>query len=209
MLSNSKPRYGNVANQNGFGKVPAVACAGLTLFLFILYRALSGVPLCRYPDLNVATWNIAAINNNPFEYWITHDDDAYNKLMEDVQNFIEAPGTADVQVKDVFTNDMFNQLVLQMTKAGYDPTHISQTKQIWEDSFQYRKIVSEVLKDGELGKKRLMSMPDRVTNTIDAIEPTHTVYRPTVMNCYDNIFPEPQGHDYTGFFLLFVFVFFS
>ena len=26
----------------------------------------------------MATWNIAAINNNPFEYWITHDDADYN-----------------------------------------------------------------------------------------------------------------------------------
>ena len=29
--------------------------------------------------LRVATWNIAAINNNPFEYWITHDDADYNR----------------------------------------------------------------------------------------------------------------------------------
>ena len=42
--------------------------------------------------LKTATWNIAAVNNNPFEYWITHEDDAYNKLMEDVQSFIDQPG---------------------------------------------------------------------------------------------------------------------
>jgi len=40
----------------------------------------------------VATWNIAAINNNPFEYWITHDDADYNALMEGVQSFIDQPG---------------------------------------------------------------------------------------------------------------------
>jgi len=34
---------------------------------------------------------MAAINNNPFEYWITHDDKAYNKLMEDVSAFINDP----------------------------------------------------------------------------------------------------------------------
>ena len=34
--------------------------------------------------LSTLTWNVAAINNNPFEYWITHNA-AYNKLMEDVQ----------------------------------------------------------------------------------------------------------------------------
>lgn len=25
-------------------------------------------------SLSIATWNIAAINNNPFEYWITYDE---------------------------------------------------------------------------------------------------------------------------------------
>ena len=37
-----------------------------------------GVP--EKSTLRVATWNIAAINNNPFEYWITHDDADYNRL---------------------------------------------------------------------------------------------------------------------------------
>jgi hypothetical protein len=32
-------------------------------------------------NLRVATWNVAAVNNNPFEYYITHDDPAYNALM--------------------------------------------------------------------------------------------------------------------------------
>ena len=54
-------------------------------------------------ELRVATWNIAAINNNPFEYWITHDDPDYNKLMVDVEEFISAPGAKDVQVDAVFT----------------------------------------------------------------------------------------------------------
>ena len=53
--------------------------------------------------LRVATWNIAAINNNPFEYWITHDDADYNALMEGVQSFIDQPGERDVPVSQVFT----------------------------------------------------------------------------------------------------------
>ena len=36
-------------------------------------------------DITAATWNLAAVNNNPFEYWITHDDPAYVKLMKDVE----------------------------------------------------------------------------------------------------------------------------
>lgn len=29
--------------------------------------------------LNIVTWNIAAVNNNPFEYWVTHHDPGYNR----------------------------------------------------------------------------------------------------------------------------------
>merc|ERR1719265_2823272 len=42
--------------------------------------------------LSVTTWNISAVNTNPFEYWITHDDPFYEKLMADVEGFIDAPG---------------------------------------------------------------------------------------------------------------------
>lgn len=30
-------------------------------------------------NLNIVTWNIAAVNNNPFEYWVTHHDPGYNR----------------------------------------------------------------------------------------------------------------------------------
>ena len=49
-------------------------------------------PVAVPQGLVCSTWNLAAINNNPFEYWITHDDEAYNKLMDDVQTFIDEPG---------------------------------------------------------------------------------------------------------------------
>ena len=35
-------------------------------------------------QLSVATWNLAAINNNPFEYWISHSDESYKELMDQV-----------------------------------------------------------------------------------------------------------------------------
>ena len=30
-------------------------------------------------DVSAVTWNMAAINNNPFEYWITNDDPNYGE----------------------------------------------------------------------------------------------------------------------------------
>jgi hypothetical protein len=50
---------------------------------------------------SVASWNIAAVNNNPFEYWVTHDSPSYNSLMEGVQGFLDAPGDNDLPISQV------------------------------------------------------------------------------------------------------------
>ena len=39
-------------------------------------------------QMMVASWNIAAINNNPFEYWVTHDDPGYQQLMQDIERTV-------------------------------------------------------------------------------------------------------------------------
>eukprot|EP00038_Savillea_parva_P010642 m.191668 g.191668 ORF g.191668 m.191668 type:complete len:578 (-) comp18421_c0_seq1:153-1886(-) len=134
-------------------------------------------------DLTVASWNIAAINNNPFEYWITHNDAAYNKLMEDVQDFIASPGNKDVPVHTVFSDTMFAELAARMKKLGWDDKGgVAATEALWQKDFRNRKIIAEFMKDGTLGDKRLASMPDRTTNTI--LTADGPVYRPTVINCY-------------------------
>ena len=51
--------------------------------------------------------------------------------------------------------------------------------------FAGRKIISGFMKDKELGEKRLASMPDRVTNTINTLGEAGKVHRPTVISCYD------------------------
>lgn len=152
-------------------------------------------------NLRAATWNMAAINNNPFgeclpalcraahpmtcdllEYWITAEDASYNALMKDVSNFITTPGAADVPVQQVFTQQMFDELVGEMKKAGW--TGLDQVEKQWHASYKDRKVVSEFIKDDVIGKKRLASMPDRITNTINAADGT-VVLRPTVINCYE------------------------
>ena len=134
------------------------------------------------PDtLSCVTWNIAAVNNNPFEYWMTHPDVDYGKLMEDVQNFIEAPGELDCAVSAVFTPQMFDELNALMDAQGWDAGEAASAAFADMSS---RSIISGFLKDAELGSKRLMSMPDRMTNTIDLAD-GGTVYRPTVISCYD------------------------
>lgn len=170
----------------------AVVAAGLVM-VFVMWRG-NGVyspsrprPAGKAgPTLKLATWNIAAINNNPFEYWITHDDAAYNKLMLDVQEFIDSPGARDVSVSDVFTEDMFSSLKASMSEMGWEG--IDETTELWNSDFKQRKIVSQFMKDKTLGDKRLASMPDRVSNTI--LTPSGPVYRPAVINCYQKKFKD-------------------
>jgi hypothetical protein len=127
------------------------------------------------------TWNIAAINNNPFEYWITSDDPSYNQLMGKVSKFIDSPGLADVTVGSIFTDEMYNRLEQFMIEAHW--SGVKETREIWLNDYKNRKIISEFIKDDLLGKKRLASMPDRVTNTITTAN-EGVVNRPTVINCY-------------------------
>ena len=130
--------------------------------------------------LKMVTWNIAAVNNNPFEYWLTHPDPAYDQLMQDVQNFIEEPGAADVPVGEVFTQAMFDELDALMTAQGWDAADLCRTEY---GALAQRKIISGFMKDSEMGNKRLMSMPDRMTNMID-LSGGGAAYRPTVISSY-------------------------
>lgn len=138
-------------------------------------------PDAKGKQLKAVTWNIAAINNNPFEYWITNKDPVYNKIMANVSTFIESPGVFDVPVSEVFTDKMYTELEESMKEAGW--SGLEETRKRWESEYKDRKVISEFIKDGMLGKKRLASMPDRVTNTI--ITTDGVAMRPSVINCYD------------------------
>ena len=75
---------------------------------------------------------------------------------------------------------MFAELKALMTSAGW--SGITETEKFWNEEFKNRKIITEFIKDDMIGKKRLVSMPDRLTNTI-ATEHGDAM-RPTVINCY-------------------------
>lgn len=75
---------------------------------------------------------------------------------------------------------MFTSLESRMDAVGWN-----KVRSYWEDDFQNRKIISGFMKDGELGSKRLASMPDRITNTINVVGSSEPVCRPTVINMYD------------------------
>jgi len=130
--------------------------------------------------LQISTWNIAAINNNPFEYWITYDENPnYEKIMTNIEGFLEQPGSKDVPVSEVFTEEMFAELEKRMDGVGWD-----NVRSYWDKDFKNRKIISGFMKDPLLGSKRLASMPDRITNTINVVGSDEPVFRPTVINMY-------------------------
>ncbi len=92
--------------------------------------------------LQIASWNIAAINNNPFEYWITYDENEnYEKIMSDIEAFLEQPGEKDVLVSEVFTEEMFSELEKRMTEVGWQSV-----RSYYESDYMNRKIVSGFMK---------------------------------------------------------------
>lgn len=152
------------------------------------------VPKADASLVSALTWNVAAVNNNPFEYWIHFEDRGYTELMQGVEEFLDNPAPEqDVEVGSVFTDRMFQELVQLMREEGMPGVDEVEEK-FWRGGdlrLAHRRVVSEFIKDTTLGSKRLISMPDRVTNTINVVtrsegEPRPPpVCRPTVINNYE------------------------
>lgn len=183
--SGSSSGFFGGSNLNIFVKVFAFAAVVLLSFNTVKSLAMSNFAFrSGARGLSVATWNVAAINNNPFEYWITmKGHPAYNKMMVDVENFIENPGSEDVAVNEVFTDAMYDSLEQYMGGAGFKD--LPKVRKFWEDDFKSRPIITGFMKDKSLGSKRLTSMPDRYTNTINVVGSSDPVCRPTVINMYE------------------------
>jgi len=142
--------------------------------------------------LAVLSWNLSAVNNNPFEYWLSYDDPRYLQLMMGVEYFLDDPGVDDVEVAEVFTDGMFQELMQHMAEEKMEG--LDEVEAMWREGemrFRERHIVTEVIKDKSLGAKRLISMPDRVTNTINVVTRKESHYqpppscRPSVMNNFE------------------------
>jgi len=138
-------------------------------------------PTDGHMNLRVATWNVAAVNNNPFEYWITHQSDEYAKLMNDVQHFVDSPGDRDFYVRDVLTDEMFGELMTDMEKHGFPG--LDELERRWKEDYRDRLAICGFLKDKAIGSKRLVSMPDRITNTINS--DGRIICRPSVISGFE------------------------
>jgi hypothetical protein len=132
--------------------------------------------------ISVATWNVAAINNNPFEYWVTYPDDEYNKFMLAVESFL-TDAKEDVLVAEIFSESMFSELLEELNKQNI--SQLAKLRVFWSEDYSKRRAIGGFLKDKAIGEKRLTSMPDRMTNTINLSDGSK-LKRPTVINSYSD-----------------------
>ena len=132
-------------------------------------------------SFTVATWNIAAINNNPFEYWVSYTDSSYNEFMQKVE-MVLTDSSFDVYVNEIFTDQMFAELIEELKILGI--CNLDSLQAMWTDDFSRRRAISGFLKDPLIGEKRLTSLPDRITNTIN-LKDGSKIYRPSVINAFD------------------------
>ena len=171
--------------------------------LFVLHAAAATTaPTCHPPTspptLSAVSWNMAAINNNPFEYHMGQTTEDYDRFMVDVATFVTAtPTHQDLVLSDLLSPGMVAQLMTEMNASPhYNRKEIEVVQSLWAQKFSKLQGIAGFLKDPSWGRKRLISFPDRVTNTIPTegvIGPgRHTGHsdgsthpRPTVINCYN------------------------
>jgi len=135
-------------------------------------------------NLRVVTWNIAAVNNNPFEYWITHQSEEYARLMHDVQMFIDNPDNKDFEVCSIISEEMVKELRKELEACDCHFEGLDEWQHRWDTEYKHRLSVKEFLKDKVIGSKRLISMPDRITNTINS--EGRIFMRPSVISMFES-----------------------
>ncbi len=84
--------------------------------------------------------------------------------MQGVQEFIESPKN-DKPVFEIFTDEIFAEVCIKMQKQKI--LGMTELKKYWENDYSQRRAIKEFLKDKSIGMKRLFSIQDRITNTID------------------------------------------
>lgn len=135
----------------------------------------------RREHIEVLSWNVASINKNPFEFWLETKDAGYNKLMDKVEQIITNPGKKNISVSDVFSEKMFQKLYKKV--EGIDKQWGKGAWIVQQSWNEYKKMkIFDFIMNDDIGEKRLVSMPDRVTANIETAKGTK--HRPTAINNY-------------------------
>lgn len=131
-------------------------------------------------QLRCTTWNIATINDNPFEYYMDSSNTSYSHMLNAVEKLIDMPSARECTLDECMPPRFISGLFAHMHKRpwyGVDKVH-----ELWENTLKHQFIVSDFLKNAEIGRKRLISMPGRMTNTVST--PSGKSYRPSVISPY-------------------------
>ena len=123
------------------------------------------------------------MNTNPFEYWVDFRNQSFSTLIEAFQNYVDDP-TSEVKVHEIFTDHMFSDLCCEMSQSGIEGIDLVQ--RFWSDNFRERYAIRGFLLDKEVGAKRLFSMPDRITNSINLAD-GNILRRPSAISAYNEI----------------------
>jgi hypothetical protein len=140
------------------------SCSAPANFIFHQIRDIPARRLHESSELEVMSWNIASPSNNPFEYWVTHELSDYDEVMKTVQSIIDNPEERSATVMDIFSHQMFAELRTELARSGV--TELDVLDDIWKNDISQRRAIPGFLEDHTLGDKRLISMPDRVTNSV-------------------------------------------
>ena len=139
--------------------------------------------------LRVSSWNVAAINDNPFEYYVTIDsgngnNDAnanaayaeqqrnYEQTMKKIDEKLLNCDEHDVRVRDIVSEEMLldakREILRERSDGGlvlkdWTESECDAAIAFFKTHFMERRILKDFLLDAEIGAKRLCSMPDRLT----------------------------------------------
>ena len=149
--------------------------------------------------LKVMSWNIAGINNNPWEYYVCLKDKNYNELMSNIETFLTNTGQ-EIKISSVLQSidaEFFNKLkqLLGEKCSNFDELIVKDVNQYLDLS------IPDFLSNKLIGEYRLISWPDRLLNTIDNKNNTY-LYRPTVINYYQKTFKDAS--DWFGLWCTFM-----
>ena len=139
-------------------------CSAPANFIFHPIRDIPARRIYQSTALQVLSWNIASPSNNPFEYWVTHELSDYDEVMKTVQSIIDNAEDRSSSVRNIFTEQMFSELRAELERRGV--TDLDILDEIWSKDVSLRRAIPGFLEDHSIGEKRLISMPDRITNSV-------------------------------------------
>ena len=90
-------------------------------------------------EIEIVSWNIASPNLKPLEYWVTHESQSYSDLMCSVQKAIDDPKEEDIELGQIFTPSMFQELKSELSAQKIQ--NLEELEHIWESQMVRAKTV--------------------------------------------------------------------